>query len=101
MSVLDAPKTVSLISNKANGIAVLGDTVQFTCNATSLPSASYVLRHNDVIIMNSTNQMFEIANVSLHNEGTYSCMAYNYIGSSVIASRNLTIYGKSREPNLQ
>ena len=44
--------------------------------------------------MNSTKQTFEIANVSLANEGTYSCMAYNYIGPSAVTSRNLTIYGK-------
>ena len=80
--------------NRLNGIAVLGEKVQFTCNATSLPVSSYELRHNGILIMNSTKQTFEIANVSLANEGTYSCIAYNYIGSSVVMSRNLTIYGK-------
>ena len=44
--------------------------------------------------MNSTNRTFEIKSASLANEGTYKCMAYNYIGSSVVASENLTIYGK-------
>ena len=90
----DAPETAIFTSNKANGVAVLGEKVLFTCNATSLPSASYEFLHNEVVIMNSTNHTFEIASVSLADEGTYRCIAYNYIGSSVVSSRNLTIHGE-------
>ena len=84
---------MSFTSNKANGIAVLGENVHFTCNATSLPPASYEIRHNNVLIRNSTNQVYKISNVSLADEGTYTCMSYNYLGYSVKSSRNLTIYG--------
>ena len=68
--------------------------MKFECNTTSLPSSSYLLFHNDVMMMNSTNETFEIASVSLANEGSYKCSAYNYIGSSAVATRNLTIHGK-------
>ena len=90
----DAPKEVSFTSSKANGIAVLGERVQFTCNATSLPFSSYELRHNNVLIRNSTNQVFKIAKASLADEGTYTCVAYNYLGYSASSSNNLTIHGK-------
>ena len=68
--------------------------MQFTCNATSLSSSSYEIRHNNILIRNSTNQLYKIANVSLVDEGTYTCMAYNYIGYSATSSSNLTVHGK-------
>ena len=90
----DPPKVVSFISSKANGIAVVGEAVEFTYNTTSLPLASYELRHNSVLIRNSTNQVYKIANASLADEGMYRCVAYNYVGYSAMSSVNLTIHGK-------
>ena len=86
-------------SSKANGIAVLGETVKLMCNTTSLPASSYEIRHNNVLIRNSTNQVYEIANVSLVDEGSYTCMAYNYLGYSATSSSNLTVYGKGHGKN--
>ena len=94
LSISDAPKAVRFTSNKANGIAVLGETVKLTCNTTSLPASLYEIRHNNVLIRNSTNQVYEIANVSLADEGNYTCVAYNYLGYSATSSSNLTVYGK-------
>ena len=90
----DAPEIVSFKSSKVNGIAVVGEAVEFTCNTTSMPLASYEIRHNNVLIRNSTNQVYEIAIVSLADEGTYTCVAYNYLGYSAMSSRNLTVHGK-------
>ena len=73
---------------------MVGEAVQFTCNATSLPSSSYEIRHNNVLIRNSTNQVYTIASSSLADEGTYTCVAYNYLGYSALSSINLTMHGK-------
>ena len=90
----DPPKVVSFISSKANGIAVVGEAVEFTYNTTSLPLALYELHHNSVLIRNSTTQVYKIANASLADEGMYTCVAYNYLGYSAMSSVNLTIHGK-------
>ena len=86
---------MSLTYNKTDGLALIGETVWFTCTAASLPLASYEIRHNNVLIRNSTNQVYKIASVSLADEGTYTCLAYNYLGYSATSSSNLTVYGKS------
>ena len=88
------PKVVSFISSKANGIAVVGEAVEFTYNTTSLPLPSYELRHNNFLIRNSTNQVYNIANASLADEGMYTCVAYNYLGYSAILTTYLIIHGK-------
>ena len=90
----DPPQVVSFKSSKANGIAVVGEAVEFTYNTTSLPLASYELRHNNVIIRNSTSQVYNIANASLADEGNYTCVAYNYLGYSAISTTYLIIHGK-------
>ena len=90
----DAPEAVSFKSSKANGIAVVGDEVKFTCNTTSMPMAVYEIRHNNVLISTSANKLYVIATISLTDEGIYTCVAYNYLGYSAMSSTNLTIHGK-------
>ena len=90
----DAPEAVSFKSSKSNGIAVVGEAVEFTCNTTSMPMAVYEIRHNNVLISTSANKLYVIATTSFSDEGIYTCVAYNYLGYSTMSSTNLTIHGK-------
>lgn len=83
---------------------LIGETAVFTCVATAEPEHTVVWRFNEVLLsdgskysivdVNETTSVLNIRNVSLADEGRYTCMVVNPHGMDM-DSAMLTVHCKS------
>ncbi|KAJ8289836.1 hypothetical protein GJAV_G00005890 [Gymnothorax javanicus] len=71
-------------------LAKTGSIVTFTCNASSQPHAQYVWTFRGIFV--AASSLYETAPLTLANEGTYTCRAFNSItGRNSSAETELTV----------
>ena len=68
------------------------DTVIFTCSSEGGPGNTYEWFHNGQIISGEISPTLTLANISVSDEGNYTCTVSNAVGSGSDVS-TLTING--------
>ena len=71
----------------------VGKPVTITCKSEGLPEPSYRITRDGTVV--STGKMYFISEAAMNDEGTYTCIATNKLGSDS-ASAYLAVTGKIR-----
>uniref|UniRef100_A0A8C5QKI0 Ig-like domain-containing protein n=1 Tax=Leptobrachium leishanense TaxID=445787 RepID=A0A8C5QKI0_9ANUR len=83
LAVLYPPKMVIVNSSHENGEVRRRDDVTLTCSGTANPPVTtYKWYKGDRLLVNSSDSVLEIKDISAKNSGSYRCEAYNDVGES-------------------
>lgn len=74
-----------------SGIAAVGESFGFSVSATGSQPLSYQWKFNGSNLQDQTNSWFAITNLSTGNQGNYSVLVTNLLGSMVSSNAVLTI----------
>ena len=75
-------------------IAIIGNKLEITCKADSVPKPSYIIYHNGTKIFTGAKDKVEVTKSVTHSHaGNYTCTARNFLGIDT-RSFNLSVKGK-------
>ena len=96
VSFADVPSGTTFTSNSQNQVAVIGQSVKFTCKAVGLPEPHYSIMKSGKLVSNLTNTRYIITALTKADGGEYTCIPFNYLGPGPKKSINLTLIGMFR-----
>ena len=100
-TILSAGETVPLTAAPAismqpqDRIAVVGDSVSFTCAATGIPPPVWQWRCSGTNVPGVTGATLFLPNVALSQAGTYAVAVTNIAGSSISSNAVLSVYSSA------
>ncbi len=88
---LDAPSSTTLITFPSNTTQLSGSSMSFHCNTDANPEdVDYQLYFNGNSIGNSSSG---VLNVTVEEDGVYTCVPINTVGTGDNATVHITVVG--------
>ena len=97
-NITDGPFNTRLTTNPSNTTVLRGSAVSLNCSTDANPDAHvYQFYFNNGYIGNSSSGVF---NVTVNQDGVYTCVPINKVGSGDNATVSITVNGESRKKTI-
>ena len=92
-STVDRPSSSAITTNPSNTTVLRGSNVSFTCTTDANPPANmYHFYFKGSLIESSSSGVF---NRTVENDGLFTCVPINTVGTGDNATVNVTVVGES------